>query len=114
MLDKQSAATPGFVRAALEPATLIPAEGLDLEEHLAQIRRAFMLEALEEAGGVQKKAAARLGMSFRSFRYYLDKLEARPETGERADAEDSVGSDRDAGADDAATDDAGDAQVSDA
>jgi len=56
---------------------LIPAEGLDLEGHLEQIRRTYMLRALEEAGGVQKKAAAKVGMSFRSFRYYLDKLGIR-------------------------------------
>jgi two-component system response regulator PilR (NtrC family) len=58
-------------------APRIPAEGIDLEEHLESIRRAYMLRALEEAGGVQKKAAARLGMSFRSFRYYLGKLGLR-------------------------------------
>jgi len=55
----------------------IPDEGLDLEEHLEQIRRTYMLRALEAAGGVQKNAAAKLGMSFRSFRYYLDKLGIR-------------------------------------
>ncbi len=59
----------------------IPPDGLDLEDHLEQIRRAFMRGALEEAGGVQKKAAAKLGMSFRSFRYYLDKLDLRPDAG---------------------------------
>ena len=56
---------------------VIPDEGIELEEHLEQVRRAYMRRALEEAGGVQKKAAARLGMSFRSFRYYLDKLDLR-------------------------------------
>ena len=56
---------------------LIPDEGVDLEEHLEGIRRTYMVRALEEAGGVQKKAAAKLGMSFRSFRYYLDKLGLR-------------------------------------
>jgi len=63
--------------AAIEAPLMIPDEGLDLEEHLAEIRRVFMSRALQEAGGVQKKAAARLGMSFRSFRYYLDKLDLR-------------------------------------
>ena len=56
---------------------MIPAEGLDLEEHLAEIRGGYMVKALAEAGGVQKRAAAKLGMSFRSFRYYLDKLGLR-------------------------------------
>jgi len=57
--------------------TVIPDDGLDLEDHLEQIRRTYMLRALEEAGGVQKKAAKKLGMSFRSFRYYLGKLGLR-------------------------------------
>ena len=55
----------------------IPEEGFDLEAHLEELRRSYMLQALDEADGVQKRAAARLGMSFRSFRYYLGKLEAR-------------------------------------
>ena len=55
----------------------IPPEGLDLEDHLEEIRRVYMQRALAEAGGVQKKAAGKLGMSFRSFRYYLDKLGLR-------------------------------------
>ena len=66
-----AAAAPGT-----DPA-VIPDEGLDLEEHLSEIRSGYMLTALAEAGGVQKKAAAKLGMSFRSFRYYLDKLGLR-------------------------------------
>lgn len=57
--------------------TVIPAGGVDLEEHLEGIRGNYMVRALEEAGGVQKRAAAKLGMSFRSFRYYLDKLSLR-------------------------------------
>ena len=61
-----------------DPA-FIPDEGLDLEDHLEEIRRGYMQRALEEADGVQKKAAAKLGMSFRSFRYYLDKLGLRDE-----------------------------------
>jgi two-component system response regulator PilR (NtrC family) len=56
---------------------VLPDQGVDLEEHLEGIRRTHMVRALEEAGGVQKKAAAKLGMSFRSFRYYLHKLGLR-------------------------------------
>jgi two-component system response regulator PilR (NtrC family) len=52
----------------------LPAEGLDLEEHLTGIRRALMEQALERAGGVQTKAAELLNMSFRSFRYYAKKV----------------------------------------
>jgi len=52
-------------------------DGFDLEEHLEKIKRSYMRTALEQANGVQKKAAKLLGMSFRSFRYYLDRLDLR-------------------------------------
>ena len=35
------------------------------------------VEALKRAGGVQVKAAELLGMSFRSFRYYVKKYNLR-------------------------------------
>jgi two-component system response regulator PilR (NtrC family) len=54
----------------LEP---IPASGFDLEGHLEERRQAYMLAALEKAGGVQARAARSLGMSFRSFRYFAGK-----------------------------------------
>ena len=52
----------------------LPAEGLDLEEHLEEIRRELMAQALERTGGVQTRAADLLGVSFRSFRYYAKKV----------------------------------------
>jgi two-component system response regulator PilR (NtrC family) len=55
----------------------LPDAGFDLERHLDEIKRSYMTRALEQAGGVQKKAAKLLGMSFRSFRYYLDRLDLR-------------------------------------
>lgn len=60
--------------STLPPDMSIPADGLDLEEQLEEVRRVYMKRALEESGGVQKKAAEKLGMSFRSFRYYMEKL----------------------------------------
>jgi len=51
----------------------LPAEGLDLEAHLDEVRARLMTEALERTGGVQTQAAELLGMSFRSFRYYAKK-----------------------------------------
>ncbi|MDQ7008130.1 MAG: sigma-54 dependent transcriptional regulator [Acidobacteriota bacterium] len=55
-------------------------EDFDLESYLDEQRRVFMQQALEQAGGVQTKAARRLGMTFRSFRYFAKKfgLTARP------------------------------------
>ncbi len=53
---------------------LLPAEGLDVDAELARIERSYLLQALEHAGGVKIIAAKLLGMSFRSFRYRLEKL----------------------------------------
>jgi two-component system, NtrC family, response regulator PilR len=54
-------------------ATALPDEGFDLEQHVRDIERDYLAEALKKAGGVQVKAAELLGMSFRSFRYYAKK-----------------------------------------
>ena len=56
---------------------LLPAEGLDLEAHVQEIERGYIAQALERADGVQVKAADLLGMSFRSFRYYVKKYNLR-------------------------------------
>jgi two-component system response regulator PilR (NtrC family) len=52
----------------------IPAQGVNLEELLEEYERSLLLEALGPAGGVKKKAAQLLGISFRSFRYRCEKL----------------------------------------
>ncbi len=52
----------------------LPAEGIDLERHVDAVRRELMRQALEQAGGVQTRAAELVGMSFRSFRYYAKKI----------------------------------------
>jgi two-component system response regulator PilR (NtrC family) len=51
------------------------ADGFDLERHVEQIERAYLARALEQSGGAKTRAAALLGMSFRSFRYYLKKYQ---------------------------------------
>ena len=48
-------------------------EGFDLEQHVQEIEREYIAEALRKADGVKMKAAELLGMSFRSFRYYMKK-----------------------------------------
>jgi two-component system response regulator PilR (NtrC family) len=65
--------------AAGAPASLevLPAEGLDLEARVQEIERGYLAQALERANGVQVKAADLLGMSFRSFRYYVKKYNLR-------------------------------------
>jgi len=56
---------------------VLPAEGLDLEARVQEIERGYIAQALERANGVQVKAADLLGMSFRSFRYYVKKYNLR-------------------------------------
>jgi two-component system response regulator PilR (NtrC family) len=55
----------------------LPEAGFDLEAHVKEIERGYIAEALKKAGGVQVKAAELLGMSFRSFRYYVKKYNLR-------------------------------------
>jgi len=47
--------------------------GFQLERHVEEIEREYISEALRKAGGVKSRAAELLGMSFRSFRYYMKK-----------------------------------------
>ncbi|MGB5245091.1 MAG: sigma-54 dependent transcriptional regulator [Woeseia sp.] len=49
-------------RTAIDPATELPADGIDLKQHLARLERELIANALREAGGVVQKAAERLGM----------------------------------------------------
>ena len=47
--------------------------GLNLEKNIEDYERGILLDALKKSGGVKKKAAELLGLSFRSMRYKLDK-----------------------------------------
>ena len=51
----------------------IPEEGLDLEATLDDLERRYLQRALDRSGGVQTKAAEILRMTFRQFRYKLQK-----------------------------------------
>jgi two-component system response regulator PilR (NtrC family) len=67
-------------RTAIAPPTAeLPAlgDGFDLEARGEEFYRHYLALALERAGGVQVKAAELLGMSFRSFRYYVKKYKLR-------------------------------------
>jgi two-component system response regulator PilR (NtrC family) len=64
-------------RASNAPVEALPDSGFDLEAHVKEIERGYIAEALKRAGGVQVKAADLLGMSFRSFRYYVKKYNLR-------------------------------------
>jgi two-component system response regulator PilR (NtrC family) len=58
-------------------AEVLPEGGLDLEARVQEIERGYISQALERENGVQVKAAELLGMSFRSFRYYVKKYNLR-------------------------------------
>jgi two-component system response regulator PilR (NtrC family) len=63
--------------AGAPAADALPESGFDLEAHVKEIERGYIAEALKRAGGVQVRAAELLGMSFRSFRYYVKKYNLR-------------------------------------
>jgi two-component system response regulator PilR (NtrC family) len=69
-------ALPAQLLQSPERATLgrIPPEGASLEALVNDYERGLLLEALRRSKGVKKRAAQLLGVSFRSFRYRLEKL----------------------------------------
>jgi len=70
-LPPQMLRTSGGGGAVLQE---IPETGLDLDEYLAGIEKDILLKALDRTGGVRKKAAELLNISFRSIRYRLAKF----------------------------------------
>lgn len=67
----------GLTSRSGAPAELLPDGGFDLEAHVKELERGYIAQALQRAGGVQVRAAELLGMSFRSFRYYVKKYNLR-------------------------------------
>jgi len=63
--------------AAPAASSALPDQGFDLEQHVQHLEREYIAEALRRSGGVKVKAAELLGMSFRSFRYYMKKYNLR-------------------------------------
>ena len=68
-------------RRSLSTPPLIPPSGVKLEELLGDYERTLLAEALRLSGGVKKQASRLLGVSFRSFRYRLEKLGIDDERG---------------------------------
>ena len=65
---------PRMAAGTSNPQDRLPRDGGKLDEMLAQVERELLREALGRTAGVKKKAAQLLGVSFRSFRYRLEKL----------------------------------------
>jgi len=86
------ASLPENIRGAAEYVTSqisadIPAEGIDLEQIVGEIEKDLLVKALEKTGWVKKQAAKLLNLSFRSFRYRLDKFSIETGENEETDAE---------------------------
>ena len=72
----EAEALPPCVRKQAEerPNSRLPQGNIDLDNLVADYERGLLLGALKRSGGVKKRAAQSLGISFRSFRYRLEKL----------------------------------------
>ncbi len=72
---------PRHMHEAQQPAGQLDAHkieideqaGIDLERLVADFERTLLMKALQQTGGVKKKAAKLLKISFRSMRYRVDK-----------------------------------------
>ncbi|MBN1808040.1 MAG: sigma-54-dependent Fis family transcriptional regulator [Planctomycetes bacterium] len=61
-------------KAVSTTVSLLPLEGVNLDDKLADVEASYIRRALEMTGGHATKAAEILGLSFRSLRYRMDKL----------------------------------------
>lgn len=65
--------TPTGRRLASTHEIEVTADGIDLEKILGHIEKELLVKAIHTAGGVKKKAAKLLGITFRSMRYRVEK-----------------------------------------
>ncbi len=70
LLDAEQPATGPLDANKIE---ILSDHGIDLEKLTADFERALLTKALQQAGGIKKRAAKLLGISFRSMRYRVDK-----------------------------------------
>jgi two-component system, NtrC family, response regulator PilR len=57
------------------PGVSLPADGIDMEQYIADIERSLLQSALRRSNGVQTKAAEILKLSYRSFRHLVKKYD---------------------------------------
>ena len=65
--------TPSGRKLASTHEIQITDEGLDLDKIMGQIEKELLIKAIHAAGGVKKKAAKLLAITFRSMRYRVEK-----------------------------------------
>jgi two-component system response regulator PilR (NtrC family) len=65
--------TPSGRKMASSNEIQVTAEGVDLDKIMGQIEKELLVKAIHTAGGVKKKAAKLLNITFRSMRYRVEK-----------------------------------------
>jgi two-component system response regulator PilR (NtrC family) len=71
---RAAAAGVGGDGVSLTSAPVLP-DGMDMEKYVAEIERTLLKSALQQANGVQTRAAEALKISYRSFRHLMKKYE---------------------------------------
>jgi len=71
---KQRPSTPA-PGASGPPGVSLPADGLDMEQYVAEVEKSLLQSALRRSNGIQTKAAELLHLSYRSFRHLMKKYE---------------------------------------
>lgn len=59
---------------SVSPGAVLP-DGMDMEKYVAEVERSLLKAALQQANGVQTRAADVLKISYRSFRHLMKKYE---------------------------------------
>ncbi len=65
--------TPSGRKMASSDGIEITEDGIDLDKVIGQIEKELIIKAIHTSGGVKKKAAKLLGITFRSMRYRVEK-----------------------------------------
>jgi two-component system response regulator PilR (NtrC family) len=71
---RAAAAGAGAESISVTAGAVLP-EGMDMEKYVADIERSLLKSALQQANGVQTRAADVLKISYRSFRHLMKKYE---------------------------------------
>lgn len=65
--------TPSGRKMASSNEIVVTEEGLDLDKVIGQIEKEILVKAIHAAGGIKKRAAKLLNITFRSMRYRVEK-----------------------------------------
>ena len=65
--------TPSGRKMASSHEIQITEDGIDLDKVVGQIEKELLIKAIHASGGVKKRAAKLLGITFRSMRYRFEK-----------------------------------------